>query len=90
MYPNRHHACCELRLNVRRIVRGEIARQHLPQADVDEVVPSVVPGRTICVHARLERPIRVRPVSDEIGHRVYQAPGTSPEGRELHGIGGDR
>ena len=72
MYPERHHACCELRLNVRRIVRGGIAGQHLPQADVDEVVPSVVPGRTICVHAGLERRIRVRPVSDEIRHRVYQ------------------
>ena len=90
MYPERHHACCELRLNVRRIVRAGIAGQHLPQADVDEVVPSVVPGRTICVHARLERRIRVRPVSDEITHGVYQAPATSPEGRQLHGIGGDR
>ena len=90
MYPERDHACCELRLNVRRIVRGGIAGQHLPQADDDEVVPSVVPGRTICVHAHLERRIRVRPVSNEIRHRVYQAPGTSPEGRQLHGIGGDR
>ena len=90
MYPERHHACCELRLNVRRIVRGEIPGQHLPQADVGEVVPSVVPGWTICVHARLERRIRVRPMSDKIRHRVYQAPGTSPEGRQLHGIGGDR
>ena len=90
MYPERHHACCELRLNVRRIVPGGIAGQHLPQADVDEVVPSVVPGRTICVHARLECHICVRPVSDEIRHRVYQAPGTSPEGWQLHGIGGDR
>ena len=86
MYPERHHACCELRLNVGRIVRGGIAGQHLPQADVDEVVP----GRTICVHARLERRICVRPVSDEITHRVYQAPSTSPEGRQLHEIGGDR
>ena len=90
MYPERHHACRELRLNVRRIVRGGIAGQHLSQANVDEVVPSVVPGRTIRVHARLERRIRVRPVSDEIRHRLYQAPGTSPEGRQLHGIGGDR
>ena len=90
MYPERHHACCELRLNVRHIVRGGIAGQHLPQADVDEMVPSVVPGRTIYVHARLERRICVRPVSDEIRHRVYRTPGTSPEGRQLHGIGGDR
>ena len=90
MYPERHNACFELRLNVRRIVRGGIAGQHLPQTDVDDMVPSVVPGRTICVHGRLERRICVRPVSDEIGHRVYQAPGTSPEGRQLHRIGGDR
>ena len=90
MYPERHHTCCKLRLNVRRIVRGGIAGQHLPQADVDEVVPSVVPGRTICFFARLECRIRVRPVSKEIRHRVYQAPGTSPEGQQLHGIGGDR
>ena len=90
MYPEWHHACCELRLNVRRIVRGGIAGQHLPQADVDEMVPSVVPGRTIYVHTRLERRIGVRPVSDEIRQRVYQAPGTSPKGRQLHGIGGDR
>ena len=90
MYPEGHHACCELRLNVRRIVRGGITAQHLPQADVEEVVPSVVPGRTICVHPRLQRRIRVRPVSDEIRHRVYQALGTSPEGPQRHGIGGDR
>ena len=90
MYPERHHAYCELRLNVRRIVRGGIAGQHLPQADVDKVVPSVVPGRTICAHTRLECRLRVRPVSDKIRHRVYQATGTSPEGRQLHGIGGDR
>ena len=90
MYPEWHHACCKLRLNVRRIVRGGIAGQPLPQADVDDMVPSVVRGRTIGVHARLERRICVRPVSDEIRHRVYQAPGTTPEGRQLHGIGGDR
>ena len=90
MYPEWHHACCELRLNVRRIVRGGIAGEHLPQADVDEMVPSVFPGRTIGVHARLERRIRVPPVSDEIRHCVYQAPCTSPEGRQLHGIGRDR
>ena len=90
MHPERHRARCESRLNVRRIVRVGIAGPHLPQADVDEVVPSFVPGRTVRVHARLERRIRVRPVSDEIRHRVYQAPGTSPEGRELHGIGGYR
>ena len=89
MYPEWHHACCELRLNVRRIVRGGIAGQHLPQADVDETVPSVVPGRTICVPARLERRICVRPVPEEIRHRVYQAPGTSHEGRQLHGMGRD-
>ena len=88
MHPERHHACCEPRLNVRRVVRVGIAGQHLPQADVDEVVPSVVPGRTICVHARLERRIRVRPVSDEMRHPVYQAPGTPPEGRQLHGYSG--
>ena len=85
-----HRARCKPRLNGRRVVRVGIAGQHLPQADVDEVVPSVVPGRTVRVHARLERRIRVRPVSDEIRHRVYQAPGTSPEGWQLRGIGGDR
>ena len=90
MHPERLRARCELRLNVRRIVRVGIAGQHLPQADVDEVVQSVVPGRTVCVHACLERGIRVRLVSDEIRQCVYQAPGTSPEGRQLHGIGGDR
>ena len=90
MHPERHRARFEPRLNVRRVVRVGIAGQHLPQADVDEVVPSVVPGRTVRVHARLERRIRVRPVSDEIRYRVYQAPGTSPEGRQLRGIGGDR
>ena len=79
MHPERHRARCEPRLNVRRVVRVGIAGQHLPQADVDEVVPSVVPGRTVRVHARLERRIRVRPLSDEIRHRVYQAPGTSPK-----------
>ena len=46
MHPERHRACCKPRLNVRRVVRVEIAGQHLPEADVDEVVPSVVPGRT--------------------------------------------
>ena len=90
MHPERHRARCESRLNVGRIVRVGIAGQHLPQTEVDEVVPSVVPGRTVRVHARLKRRIRVRPVSDEIRHRVYQAPGTSPEGRQLRGIGRDR
>ena len=82
MYPEWHRACCELRLNVRRIVRGAggVAGQHVPQEDIDEVVPPVVPGRMIGVHARLEGRIRVRPVSDEVRHRVYQTPGTSPEG----------
>ena len=84
MHPERHRARCEPRLNVRRVVRVG------PQADVDKVVPSVVPGWTVRDHARLERRIRVRPVSDEIRHRVYQAPGTSPEGWQLRGIGGDR
>ena len=83
-------ARCELRLNVRRFLRVGIAGQYLPQADVDDLVPSVVPGRTVRVHARLERRIGVRPVSDEIRHRVYQAPGASPEGWERRGIGGDR
>ena len=86
MHPERHRARREPRLNVGRVVRVGNAGQHLPQADVDEVVP----GRTVRVHARLERRIRVRPVSDEIRHRVYQAPGTSPEGWQLRGIGGDR
>ena len=90
MHPERHRARCEPRLNVRRIVRVGIAGQHLPQADVNEVVPSVVPGRTVCVHARLKRRIRVRAVSDKIRHRVYQGPGTSLEGWRLRGIGGDR
>ena len=90
MYPEWHRVCCELRLNVTHIVRGGIAGQHLPQADVDEIVPPVVPGRTIGVHARLECRTCVRSLSDEIRHRVYQTPGTSPEGRQLHGIGGDR
>ena len=90
MHPERHRARCEPRLNVGRVVRVGIAGQHLPQADVDEVVPPVVPGRTVRVHARLERRVRVRPVSDEIRHCVYQAPGTSPEGWQLRGIGGDR
>ena len=90
MHPERHRVRSEPRSNVRRIVRVGIAGQHLLQADVDEVVPSVVRGRTVRVHARLERCIRVRPMSDEIRHRVYQAPGTSPEGRQLRGIGGDR
>ena len=91
MHPERHRACCELRLNVRRIVPGGggVAGQHLPQAEVDEVVPPVVPRRTIGVHACLEDRIRVRPVSDEVRHCVYQTPGTPPEGRQLHGIGGD-
>ena len=62
----------------------------MPQADVDEMVPPVIPGRTIRVHARLECRIRVRHVSDKIGHRVYETPGTLPEGRQLHGIGGNR
>ena len=52
---------------------GGIAGQHVRQADVDEMVPSVVPAWTNCVHARLERRICVRPVSDEIRHRVYRA-----------------
>ena len=90
MHRERHHARCELRLNVRRVVRVGIAGQHLPQADVDEVVLSVVPGWKVRVHTRLERRIPVRPVSNGIRHRVYQAPGTSPEGWQLRGIGGDR
>ena len=90
MHPERHRARREPRLNVGRVVPVGIAGQHLPQADVDEVVPPVVPGRTVRIHARLERRIRVRPVSDEIRHCVYQAPGTSPEGWQLRGIGGDR
>ena len=90
MLPERHRARREPRLNVGRVVRVQIAGQHLPQADVDGVVPPVVPGRTVRVHARLERRIRVRPVSDKIRHCVYQAPGTSPEGWQLRGIGGDR
>ena len=90
MHPERHRARREPHLNVGRVVRSGIACQHLPQADVDVVVPSVVPGRTVSVHARLERRIRVRPVSDEIRHCVYQAPGTSPEGWQLRGIGGER
>ena len=89
MHPERHGARCESRLNVRRVVRVGIAGQHLPQADVDEVVPSVVPGWTVRIHVRLERHIRVRPVSHEMRHPVYQAPGTSPEGWQLRGIGGD-
>ena len=81
MYPERHRARCELRLNVRRIEWvGGVAGQHLPQAEVDEVVPPVVPGRTIGVHERLEGSIRVLPVSDEVRHRVYQTPGTPPWG----------
>ena len=64
MHPERHRARREPRLNVGRVVRVGIAGQHLPQADVDEVVPPVVLGRTVRVHARLERRIRVRPVSD--------------------------
>ena len=83
MYPERRRACSELRQNVRRIERGGegvVAGQHLPQAEVDEVVPPVVPGRTIGVHARLESSIRVLPVSNDVRHRVYQTPGTPPEG----------
>ena len=79
VYPEWHRACCELRLNVWRIVRGGVAGQHPPQADVDEVVAPVVPGRTIGIHARMEGRIRVRPVSHEVSHRVYQTPSTSPE-----------
>ena len=90
MHPERHCARCEPRLNVRHVVRVGIAGQHLPQADVDELVPSVVPGWKVRVHARLKRRIRVRPVSDEIRHRFHQAPGTSLEGWQLRGIGGDR
>ena len=90
MHTERHRACCESRLNVGRVIRVGIAGQHLLQADVDEVVPSVVPGRTVRVHTRLERRIRVRPVSDEIRHCVYRARGTSPEGWQLRRIGGDR
>ena len=82
MHPERQRACCELRQNLRRIVRGGggVAGQHLPQAEVDKVVPPVVPGRTIGVHARLEGSICVLPVCDEVTHRVYQTPGTPPEG----------
>ena len=69
---------------------GGVAGQQLPRADVDEMVPSVVPGRAIGVHARLEYRIRVRPVSDEVRHCIYQTPDTSPVGRQLHRIGGDR
>ena len=87
MHPERHRACCEPRLKSGALYGWG---QHLPQADVDEVVPSVVPGRTVRVHARLERLIRVRPVSDEIRHCVYQALGTWPEGWQLRRIGGDR
>ena len=90
MHPKQHPARCEPRLNVRRVVQVGIAGQHLLQADVNEVVPSVVPGRMVRVHARMERRIRVRAVSDEIRHRVYQGPGTSPEGWQLCWIGGDR
>ena len=90
MHPERHRARREPRLNVGRVVRVGIAGQHLPQADVDEVVPPVVPGWTLRVYARLERRICVRPVSDEIRHCVYQAPGTSPEGWQLRRICGDR
>ena len=67
-----------------------VAGQHLPQADVEKSVPPVIPGRTIGVRTRLEWRICVWPVSDEIGRRVYQTPGTSPEGQQLHRIGGDR
>ena len=35
-------------------------------------------------------PMRQSMGRQEIRHRVYQAPGTSPEGRQLRGIGGDR
>ena len=80
VHPEGRRACCELRPNVRRIQReGGVADQHLPQAEVDELVPPVVPRRTIGVHARLEGSIRVLPVSDEVRHRVYQTPGTPPE-----------
>ena len=59
---------------------GGGAGQHLPQAKVDEVVPPVVPGRKIGVHARLESSMRVLPVSNDVRHRVYHTPGTPPEG----------
>ena len=59
---------------------GGVVDQHSPQAEVDEVVPPVVPGRTIGLHARLEGSIRVLPVFDEVRHRVYQTAGTPPEG----------
>ena len=58
---------------------GVVACQHLPQEDVDKVVPTVVPGGTIGVHTRLAGRIPVRPVSDEVRHCVYQTPGASPE-----------
>ena len=91
MYPEGHRARCELRLNVRRIEQGGggVVDQYPPQAEVHEVVPLVVPGRTIGVHARLEGSIRVPPVCDEVRLRVYETAGTPPQGWQLHGIGWD-
>ena len=52
MHPERHRARCEPRLNVRRVVRVGIAGQHLPQADVDEVVPPLsLAGRSASTRA---------------------------------------
>ena len=88
VYPERHHARRKLRLHITG-GGGGVVDQHSLQAEVEEVVPPVVPGRTIGLHARLEGSIRVLLVSEEVTHRVYQTAGTPPEGSQLLGIGRD-
>ena len=81
VYREWHRACRKLHLHVGRVERGGgVVDQHSPQAEVDEVVPPVVRGRTIGLHARLECNVRLLPVFDEVRHLVYQTAGRPPEG----------
>ena len=79
--PKGHCARRKQHLHVRCAKqRGGGVGEHSPQAEVGEVVPPVVPCRTIGVHACPECSVRVLPVSDEVNHRVHHMTGTSPLG----------
>ena len=75
-----HRACRKQHLHARDAKRWGIIDHHSPKAEVNEVVPAVVPGQTISAQACPERSVRVLQACDGVRQRLHQTTGTSPEG----------
>ena len=66
-----------------------VVDQHTPQAEVNKVVPSIVPGGTIIVQTCLELSVRVPPMLEEVGHCVHHTTVSSSEVCQLDTVGRD-